>query len=59
MQLTFLGKSYTATFPVIEATKTQETINFLGRSSLVKTFTVTQRQQPKEDLTFMGRHYTR
>lgn len=59
MQLSFLGKTYTANTPAIAATETQETVTFLGRSSRVKQFNVTQRQQPTEELNFMGRRYTR
>ena len=59
MQLSFLGKSYNASSPAIEATETQETATFLGRSYAKKSFNVAQRQQPSEDLTFLGRRYTR
>ncbi|PSR17650.1 hypothetical protein C8255_11495 [filamentous cyanobacterium CCP3] len=59
MQLSFLGKTYTASTPAVAATETQSTVTFLGRSSRVKQFNVTQRQQPTEELNFMGRRYTR
>ena len=59
MQLSFLGKSYNAAVPAIDAIPTQETAQFLGKSYAKKSFAVTQRQQPIEDLTFMGRRYTR
>ncbi|PSN14889.1 hypothetical protein C7293_09650 [filamentous cyanobacterium CCT1] len=59
MQLSFLGKTYTASTPAVTATETQATVTFLGRSSRVKQFNVTQRQQPAEELNFMGRRYTR
>lgn len=59
MQLSFLGKAYTASSPAIETTETEATVSFLGRSSKVKQFTVAQRQQPSEELTFMGRRYSR
>lgn len=59
MQLSFLGKSYTASAPAIEATMTNEMGKFLGRPYAKKQFNVAQRQQPSEELTFMGRRYTR
>jgi hypothetical protein len=59
MQLSFLGKAYTASSPAIEATETGETLTFMGRQSKVKQFHVTQRQQPAAELTFMGRRYSR
>jgi hypothetical protein len=59
MQLSFLGKSYNAASPSIEATETEATVSFLGRSSKVKQFSVAQHQQPTEELTFMGRRYIR
>lgn len=59
MQLSFLGKSYEVSTPMMEATETEETVNFLGRASKLKEFTVAQRQQPATELTFMGRRYTR
>jgi hypothetical protein len=59
MQLSFLGQSYTTSTPAIEASPTQETAKFLGKSYAKKSFNVAQRQQPSEELTFMGRRYTR
>ena len=59
MQLSFLGKSYNSSSPAIKATETEATVSFLGRSSKVKQFNVTQHQQPTEELTFMGRRYSR
>lgn len=59
MQLSFLGKSYTTHAPAIEATTTSETGKFLGKSYAKKQFNVSQRQQPAEELTFMGRRYIR
>ena len=58
MQLSFLGKSYTASNPSIEASMTGETANFMGKSYARKQFNVTQRQQPAE-LTYRGVHYLR
>ncbi len=59
MQLSFLGKTYTTSIPTLEASITQETGKFLGRSYARKQFHVAQRQQPAAELTFMGRRYTR
>jgi hypothetical protein len=58
MQLSFLGKSYTASTSYVEATMTGETAIFMGKSYARKQFTVTQRHQPAE-LTYRGVHYTR
>ena len=58
MKLSFLGKSYTASAPALEATVTGETANFLGKSYARKQFNVTQRQQSAE-LTYRGVHYLR
>ena len=59
MQLSFLGKSYAASTSAINATLTGETATFLGQPYATRQFNVTQRQQPSEELTFMGRRYTR
>ena len=58
MQLSFLGKSYTASTPDVEATATGETATFLGKAYARKRFEVAQRHQPA-DLTYRGVHYTR
>jgi hypothetical protein len=58
MELSFLGKSYTASTPSLEDPITGETAHFLGKSYVRKQFNVTQRQQPTE-LTYRGVHYTR
>ena len=58
MQLSFLGKSYTASSHAIEVTETQETATFMGKPYFRKQFTVAQRQQPQTELTFLGRRYT-
>lgn len=58
MQLSFLGKSYTASTPAVDATITGETATFMGKSYPRKQFNVTQRHQPA-DLTYRGVHYTR
>jgi hypothetical protein len=59
MQLSFLGKSYTAATPAIETTESEQTLSFLGRKSTVKQHSIAQRQSTGEELTFMGRRYTR
>jgi hypothetical protein len=59
MQLSFLGKSYTASTPAIETTESEQTLSFLGRKSVVKQHSIAQRQSMGEELTFMGRRYTR
>jgi hypothetical protein len=59
MQLSFLGKTYTASTPAIETTETQQTLSFLGRKSTVKRNSIAQRQSTGEELTFMGRRYSR
>jgi hypothetical protein len=59
MQLSFLGKSYTAAAPSLETTETEQTLSFLGRKSMVKQHSIAQRQSTGEELTFMGRRYTR
>ena len=59
MQLSFLGKAYEASNPAIDATETQETGKFLGNAYSKKSFNVAQRRQASEELTFMGRRYTR
>jgi hypothetical protein len=58
MQLSFLGRTYTTSFPTVEVLETQETATFLGRPYQVKQCNVTQRQRPAESLIFMGRRYT-
>lgn len=59
MKLSFLGKSYEASAPTVDAVATHETGTFLGKSYAKKEFAVAQRQQPAEELTFMGRRYIR
>lgn len=59
MQLSFLGQTYEASMPAVEATETQETATFLGKRYVQKQFNVSQRQQPKAELTYRGVHYSR
>jgi hypothetical protein len=59
MQLSFLGKAYNASEPTIKATSTKEMGTFLGKSYAKKRFNVAQRQQPAEELIFLGRRYIR
>jgi len=42
MQLSFLGQSYNASLPTIEATETTETGTFLGKTYVRKQFNVSQ-----------------
>jgi hypothetical protein len=58
MQLSFLGQSYTASTPSVEATPTGETAAFLGKSYVRKQFNVAPRHQPAK-LTYRGIRYTR
>ena len=59
MQLSFLGKSYTTSAPAVETTESEQTLSFLGRRSIVKQHSIAQRQASGEELTFLGRRYTR
>jgi len=58
MKLSFLGKSYTASTPPIDAVATGETATFMGRSYVRKQFSVAQRHQPAA-LTYRGVRYAR
>jgi len=58
MKLSFLGKSYTASTPDVDAMTTGETATFMGKSYARKQYNVAQRQQPKSELTYRGIHYT-
>jgi hypothetical protein len=57
MQLHFLGKSYTASTPSVEASLTGETATFMGQPYARKQVTVSQRQSLAE-LTYRGIRYT-
>jgi len=59
MPLSFLGKSYPASFPAIAATATSETATFLGQPYTRKQFNLSQRQQSSLELTYRGIRYTR
>jgi hypothetical protein len=59
MKLSFLGKPYTASQQTIEACETDNTVTFLGCRSRVKTYSVTHNPVLGEELSFMGRRYTR
>jgi len=59
MQLSFLGKSYTASAPAIETTESEQTLSFLSRKSTVKQHSIAHRQSTCQELTFIGRRYTR
>ena len=58
MQLSFLGKSYTASSPAVDATLTGETATFMGKPYARKQYNVHQRQQPQSELTYRGIHYS-
>lgn len=59
MQLSFLGKSYEASFPNVEATDTQETGTFLGKTYARKQFTAMQPPQSPARMTYRGIRYIR
>ena len=58
MQLSFLGKSYTASITAIAAAPTGEMATFMGRPYARKQANVELRQQSAE-LTYRGVHYAR
>lgn len=58
MQLSFLGQSYEASMPVVDATETNETATFLGKRYVRKQFNVSFRQ-PTAELTYRGVRYSR
>jgi hypothetical protein len=59
MNLSYRGVSYTPAAPSVETTETQETSTFLGVRYQRKQYQVAQRQIFPEELTFLGRRYTR
>lgn len=58
MKLSFLGNNYEASNPAIDTVETEKTVTFLGRRSVVKERGA-QRHQSGEELTFLGRRYSR
>ena len=58
MKLSFLGHSYEAANPAIEATETNETLTFRGKAYTQKQYRVHQRQQPAAEMTYRGIKYT-
>ena len=58
MKLSFLGNNYEASNPAIDTVETEKTVTFLGRRSVVKERGA-QRHQFGEELTFLGRRYSR
>ena len=58
MKLSFLGQSYEASTPAIEATEMSETATFLGKPYARKQYNVSQRQQSASELTYRGVKYT-
>lgn len=59
MKLAFLGQSYKASTPAVEATEMTETATFLGKSYTRKQYTVQQRQRPTSEMTYLGPRQTR
>ena len=59
MKLSFLGQSYEASTPAIEATDMNETATFLGKPYARKQYNVSQRQQPASEMTYRGVPYSR
>lgn len=59
MKLSFLGQSYEASTPKIEATKTSETLTFRGKSYVQKQYNIHQRQQLASAMTYRGVRYSR
>jgi hypothetical protein len=57
MQLSFLGKSYQASFPTVEAAETTETATFLGKRYIRKQFNVNQRQPSTAEMMYRGVRY--
>ena len=58
MKLSFLGQSYNASVPAIEATEMQETATFLGKPYARKQYNIHQRQQLASELTYRGVRYS-
>lgn len=58
MQISFLGKSYTASTTAIDATVTDATAVFMGHSYARKQLNVTQRH-PSDELTYRGVQFIR
>lgn len=58
MQLTFLGKSYTASIAGFSTYETGETGTFLGKRYAMKQGQVAHRQ-PRAELTYRGISYIR
>ncbi|NJL50014.1 MAG: DUF4278 domain-containing protein [Leptolyngbyaceae cyanobacterium SM2_5_2] len=59
MQLSFLGQTYTASFPDLEVTGVHRMGTFRGQTYAIKQFHVANCPQPVEELSFMGRRYKR
>ena len=57
MQLSFLGKSYTASTPAISATITGETATFMGKPYARRQFNVVQQLSTQSELTYRGIRY--
>jgi predicted SpoU family rRNA methylase len=57
MQLAFLGQSYTASTPSIDALMIGETATVMGKPYVRKQYNVTQRNQPQSELAYRGIRY--
>ena len=58
MKLSFLGQSYEASNPAIEATEMTETLTFRGQAYAQRQYSVDQRQPPSAEMTYRGVRYT-
>lgn len=59
MKLSCLGKSYEVSHPMVETVGAEKVVTFLGRRSVVTRPYAARHSQPQEELTFLGRRYTR
>ncbi|RZM82736.1 DUF4278 domain-containing protein [Leptolyngbya iicbica] len=57
MKLAFLGQSYEASTPAVDAVETRETATFLGKPYHRKQYTVSPRHQPSNEMTYRGVRY--
>lgn len=59
MELTYRGIPYNTSAPTVESTATEETGTFLGARFPQKHYQVSYRRPSAEELTFLGRRYSR
>ncbi|HEY9736588.1 MAG TPA: DUF4278 domain-containing protein [Trichocoleus sp.] len=59
MNLTYRGVVYNASAPNVEVTETDQNGTFLGARFSRKQYQVAHRRPQAEELTFLGRRYTR